>query len=298
MDELSNVSAFLKVVERGSLTSAAAALNCSASTVSKRLKQLEHSVGATLLLRSTHGNAKPTEAGEAYFNEVRTIIRGLENAKDMVRSVNSSLEGQLRVHMTPGTSSIVFPAIMTFVEAYPSLDVQVSVRPEWHDVLHRGFDVTIHSKERDADEVGYTSVEAREIVPVSHAICAAPSYLEKFGRPAVPGELVDHNCLVSIRQPSPHKWWFRRDGGKYAVPVRGRLEADNWITVGEAARAGLGIARVPYIGEGIDPALGLVPIFTDEVVSDRSIWAFMPRLNPVPRKVEALLSFLSEALRR
>lgn len=298
MDELSNLSAFLKVVERGSLTSAAAALHCSASTISKRIKQLEHSVGATLLNRSTHGKARPTEAGQAYFDQVRTIIRELENARESVRSVTDSLEGQLRVHLTPGTGQmVIMPLIFRFMREHPALHVMVSIRPDEHDVLHRGFDLSIHSKDARAGDIGYTSIEARELVKVDYVICAAPAYLAEHGRPVRPEELADHNCLVSIRQPSPHQWWFRRDGAEYAVDVSGTLEADNWTTVHEAALAGLGIVRMMRIGGVPDPqATGLVPLFADDVVSGRSIWALMHRMQPTPRKIQVFLDFLKAQL--
>lgn len=298
MDELGNLSAFLKVVERGSLTSAAAALHCSASTISKRLKQLEHSVGATLLNRSTHGRAYPTEAGRAYFDQVRTIVRELENARESVRSVNETLEGQLRVHLTPGTGQMVLmPLIFRFMREHPALRIMVSIRPDGHDVLHRGFDLSIHSKDAKEGEIGYTSIEARELVKVDYVICAAPAYLAARGTPARPEDLSDHNCLVSVRQASPHQWWFRRDGFEYPVNVSGTLEADNWTTAFEAALEGLGIVRMMRIGDLSHPtASALVPIFTDDVVSGRSIWALMHRMEPTPRKIEAFCNFLRTEL--
>lgn len=298
MDEISNLSAFIKVVEKGSFTAAAIALNCSTSSISKRINQLEHAVGATLLNRSTHGNANLTEAGSAYFSRVRTIIRELESARESVKSVSDSLQGSLKVHLTPGTGQrLALPAILRFIKAYPSLSVEISVSPESYDILHRGFDVSIHSGGKNDEELSQATIEARELVEARYVICASPSYFERFGKPATPQELESHNCLVSVRQPSPHKWWFRMGYKKFAVSVHGNLVADNWTTIYEAAKAGLGIARMLCLNPKAD--LGnLEPIFPDLTVSDRSVWALTLRMQPLPRKIEVFLAFLTEELRR
>lgn len=299
MDEISNLSAFIKVAEKGSFTGAALALNCSTSSISKRINQLEHAVGATLLNRSTHGNASLTEAGAAYFKRVRTIIQELESAKESVKDVAGSLQGTLKVHLTPGTGQrLALPAILQFAATYPSLTMEISVRPESFDILHQGFDVSIHSGGKNDDELSQATIEARELIATRYVICAAPSYFERFGKPSDPRELEKHNCLVSVRQPSSHKWWFRTGHKKFAVSVRGNLVADNWTTVYEAAKAGLGIARMLCVNPETDLGGVLEPIFSDLVVSDRSIWALTPRMRPTPRKIDVFLTFLTEQLRR
>lgn len=299
MDEISNLSAFIKVVEKGSFTAAAYALNCSTSSVSKRINQLEHAVGATLLNRSTHGYANLTEAGSAYFNRVRSIIHELESAKESVKNVAESLQGTLKVHLTPGTGvRLALPSVLQFVKAYPSLTVEVSVRPESYDILHQGFDVSIHSGGKNDDELGYTTIEARELVEARYVICASPAYFEKHGMPTDPRELSNHNCLVSVLQPSSHKWWFKSGHKKFAVNVQGNFMADNWTTVYDAAKAGLGIARMLCVNPDLDLDGSLQPIFTDMVVSDRSVWALTPRMRPLPKKIELFLSFITQELRQ
>jgi DNA-binding transcriptional LysR family regulator len=299
VDEISNLSAFIKVVEKGSFTAAAFALNCSASSISKRINQLEHVVGATLLNRSTHGHASLTEAGAAYFNRVRMIIQELEQAKESVKNVAETVQGSLKVHLTPGTGQrLALPGILEFAKAYPALTIEISVRPESYDILHQGFDVSIHSSGKNDEELSYATIEARELIGAQYVICAAPSYFAKYGTPTDPHELESHNCLVSIRQPSSHKWWFRAGHKKFAVDVRGNLVADNWTTVYEAAKSGLGIARMLCINAQTDLGGVLQPIFSDLVVSDRSIWALTPRMQPIPRKIDVFLTFLMEELRR
>jgi DNA-binding transcriptional LysR family regulator len=299
MEEIGDLYAFIKVIEKKSFTAAASALNCSTSSISKKITQLEHAVGAKLLNRSTHGMANLTEAGMIYFGRVRKIIYELESAKESARDVGQSLQGTLKVHITPGTGlRIAVPAILQFMKSYPSLSVDISVRPESYDILRQGFDVSICNISPNDPGINYSMVEARELVKAQYAICASPSYFEKFGRPSHPRELTQYNCLVSIRQPSPQKWWFRLGRKKFAVKVQGTLVADNGAVVYEAAKAGMGIARILRVNSSPGPTRDLEPIFSDLVVSDRTIHALIPRMRPLPRKIEAFVAFMTEELQR
>lgn len=298
MDEISNLSAFIRVVEKGSFTSAALVLNCSTSSISKRVNQLERAVGAKLLNRSTHGVTTLTQEGSAYFDCARTIIEKLEAARECVRDVTDSLQGTLKVHLTPGTGlRIALPAILKFIRSYPALRLDIAVRPENFNILQQGFDVSIHSGGKHDEELSYATVEARELVEARYVICASRAYFEQRGKPSEPRELEKHNCLVSLRHPTPHKWWFRADRRKFAVNVQGNLVADNWTTVHEAANAGLGIARMLCVDAQAELGGVLEPIFSDLVVSDRSVWALTPRLRPMPRKISFFLDFLRRELR-
>jgi DNA-binding transcriptional LysR family regulator len=299
MNEISNLSAFVKVVEKESFTAAAFALNSSPSSVSKKINQLEHEVGAKLLNRSTHGMVSLTEAGAIYFERVSRIIYDLESAKESVRDAAQSLQGKLKVHITPGTGlRIALPAILNFMKAYPSILVEISARPEVYNVLQQGFDVSVHSGSVHDSGISDASVEARELVKALYTICASPSYFEKHGKPAHPRDLATHNCLVSARQHSPDKWSFRIGQEKLSVNVRGSLVADNWTIIYEAAKAGLGIARMLHLNSILEPDGLLDPIFSNLVISDRSVWALIPRMDPVPRKIDLFLKFLSEEMQR
>jgi DNA-binding transcriptional LysR family regulator len=298
MDGIANLAAFLKVIEKGSLTGAAIALNCTTSTISKRIKQLEYTTGATLLHRSTHGNAYPTEAGTTYFEHVRTIMQDLEVAKRAVQDVIGTVEGRLKVHLTPGTGqTIVLPSIINFIKHHPQLEIELSIQPEDYDILGKGFDITISSKGADSEDIGYTSIDARELTEAHYMILASQEYLDRHGTPQEPEELIGYNCLISNRQPSPHQWWFRRGFKKFAVNVRGSFESDNWLSVYEAAKAGLGIVRMLRLHGDDNLRDDMVSLFSDKIVSQRSIWALTPRMDPTPKKIDTFLKFVTADIR-
>lgn len=297
MDEIANMTAFVKVVETASFTAAAFALNCSTSSISKKINRLEYDVGAKLINRSTHG-LNLTEAGAIYLERARKILYEIESARDSVQEVTQSLSGTLKVHMTPGTGiRIALPAVLQFIKSYPTLSVEISVRPDVIDILRLGFDVSILSAGIGDAMVNHSGVEARELSRARYLICAAPAYFQRYGKPTHPQELAEHNCLISMRQSSPHKWWFRNGRKRFAVNVHGNLVADDWTIIYEATLAGLGISRVLNLPADLQPNGQLEPIFSDMLTSDRAVWAVVPRLRPMPRKIDLFLKFLSERLK-
>jgi DNA-binding transcriptional LysR family regulator len=231
-----------------------------------------------------------------YFERARRIIYEIESAKESVLELTRSLHGTLKVHMTPGTGLVfAMPAILAFMEAYPSLTVEISIRPEAVDILRMGFDVSIRSGALDEDDFNLASIDAHQLSKAQYAIVASRRYIDLKGRPEHPEELINHNCLVSARQHSPNKWWFWQNHKKFAVNVNGTLFADNWSVIYDAARAGLGVARLLQtypVQRNFDDLEILFPNWT---IPDRVIWAMTPHMRPMPKKISVFLDFMRAA---
>lgn len=293
MDAINNMTVFVRVVEKESFTAAANVLNCSTSSISKRINQLEHDVGAKLLNRTTHSVLSLTEAGKIYFERARRIIYEIESAKESVLELTQSLNGTLKVHMTPGTGlTIALPAVIEFMKTYPSLTVEVSIKPEVIDILRMGFDVSIRSGAIEEDDINLASIDAHRLSKAQYAIAASPEYLSRRGRPVHPTDLVKHNCLISSRQHSPTRWWFWQEHKKFSVEVSGTLFADNWSVIYDAARSGLGIARLLQIHPAQHKFESLEILFPHLTIPDRVIWALTPHMRPMPKKISVFLDFM------
>lgn len=296
--DIGDLLAFVKVVEQEGFTAAAGALNCTTSSISKKINRLEHIVGAKLINRSTH-SLHLTEAGAAYFERTRKIITDLEDAQESVREVTNKLSGTLKIHMTPGAGQrLVLPWILEFMRRYPSLSIHVSDRSEAANILRAGFDVSIQSAAATGIECP-PGVEARELSRAGFLIYGSRSYFERNGRPSEPHALVDHNCLISQRQRSADRWWFTDGKKKFAVNVRGNLVTDDWAVIYDAIRAGLGIGRLLNLSASprFVPSGDLEAIFTDCVPADRVLWALVPSVRPMPRKIQVFVDFLAKGLR-
>jgi DNA-binding transcriptional LysR family regulator len=297
MTEIGDLLAFVKVVEKEGFTAAASALNCSTSSISKKITRLEHKVGAKLINRSTHG-LHLTEAGSTYFERTQKIIADLEDARDSVREVTNKLSGTLKVYMTPGPGNrLVMPWILDFIRRYPLLQVRVSDRMDAVNILRSGFDVSIQTDAVTGIDCP-PGVVAHELSRAGYLIYGSRAYFERHGRPAHPRDLVNHNCLISVAQRSPDRWWFMEGKKKFSVNVNGNLVADDWAVIYDAVLAGLGIARVFDLSPPrFVPHADLEVLFANNVVADRALWAQVPIAKPMPRKIRVFLDFLTKSLR-
>lgn len=239
----------------------------------------------------------PTEAGKRFFEKARRIIAETESALEEIKSIDEDVLGILRLHMTPGTGrTMALPIVYDFMRDYPLLKVEIEVKASAVDILNDGFDISIRSGGGEYDTyLKYpASVASVKLAAAEYRICASPAYLQRSGQLASPHELVHHRCLVYAVQPNPKVWWFRDGERRFCVEVDGHMLANDWSVIYDAAVAGLGIARV------IAPSITgdrLVPVLSEYVEADRGVWAFYPRMQPLPRKTQLLLSYLEDRLK-
>src|SRR3981189_2744524 len=115
MDRLAAMQAFVRVVETGSFSAAARALNMGQPAISKTVAQLEKRLGVRLLLRSTHG-LTPTEAGQGFYQRAKRAIEEADEAEAAARGANASLSGELRISAATTFARLhVVPRLATFL---------------------------------------------------------------------------------------------------------------------------------------------------------------------------------------
>lgn len=144
--------------------------------------------------------------------------------------------------------------------------------------------------------LGDSSLVARKIAGGRRVICVAPAYLERRGRPAMPEELLSHDCLVLRGLARLTAWPFRSATGLQTLTVRGVATTDSAEALRDMALAGLGIIRVSAVLVTRDIAEGrLVPLFEKLHVSEEVlVWAVMaPGRHRLPR-VQVFVDFLTQ----
>ena len=128
--DLNKLNTFVRVAQRRSFTKAAAELRTTPSVVSKRMKELEESLGFSLLNRSTHGLVL-TEAGEGLFQQCLEMLARLDDYVTERRNIETGPFGTLRVQATSDYArSILAPLTTRFVQRRPGVRVHLSVVPE------------------------------------------------------------------------------------------------------------------------------------------------------------------------
>lgn len=290
MENLADIAVFVRVVDAGSFTGAAEALNISQPVVSKAVTRLEERLGARLLNRTTR-RLSLTEAGAELYRRSLHALKQIEDAELEVARYQTEPRGTLRVN-APMSFSIVHlaPVMHEFLASFPGVSLEMTLDDGFADLVEGGYDLIVRiGKLRDS------SLVARRISPARLAICASPAYLEKHGEPQTADDLLNHNCLMYTLGSSPRAWRLvSPEGEERMVPLRGNVASNNGLAERAFAVNGVGIAMLPtfYIGE--DLRAGRLKCFLrDWIPQDVSIYAVYAERRNLTPKVRAFIDFLA-----
>jgi DNA-binding transcriptional LysR family regulator len=240
MDQLRAIRYFSKVAETGSFTRAAVAFGVPPSSLSRRVADLEKSLGAALLKRSTRA-VKLTEVGQIYYNEIQDILNQLEQSNETVRSYQTKPMGQLRISSMVGFGErILMPLLGEFSELYPEIILDVSLSDELSALGRDDVDLAIRGGYAPNERVLAIRLMDNDFVPV-----AAPGYLTQMGVPRNVMELRHHKGLYFRTPNGPSPWLCKMDGQWHDVSGLAVAVSNNGRWLAEKAVAGQGIMMAP-----------------------------------------------------
>jgi len=240
MKQLSEFQVFNSVVDHGGFAAAARALGITRSAVCRRIEGLEKRLGVRLLDRTTRSISR-TDAGETLYQYSARIQSDIVEAEMVVSEFSEEPRGTLKV-----TSPImiglhkVIPLLPGFLARYRHIRVQLDLSDDLTDPALADHDLGLRWGEQPASALIITrTAESRQI------LCAAPSYLSKFGEPKTPKDLLRHNCVMMSRLGlSSNEWAFIIDGEAISLKVSGNFVVNGGHGNYEAVIAGLGIGRM------------------------------------------------------
>lgn len=297
MNWLQSVEVFLEVAQLGSLSSAGRKLGMSPATVSRQVSSLEQLLNATLFHRSSR-QMSLTEAGHTYKSLIEPIISQIEEASLAVEQLQSNPCGILRVHsrMMVGQQYLV-PLLPEFLALYPDVDVDLSMSNFAVDVIEQGLDVDIR-----IGKLSDSSLHARRIANSRRLVVAAPSLLDKIAHQLTsPADLAQVDCLTYRLQQGAVIWRFMRGMEEIEVPVTGRFQTNNGMSILAAVIDGAGVALMSDWAVREMLADGrLVALFTDYKAShsdyENGIYAVFEKRDYLPGKTRVFIDFLCERL--
>ena len=214
MDRLLSMEVFVAVVELGSLTAAAALHEMSPAMAAKHLKNLETRLGLRLMVRTTRRQSL-TEAGQAYFARCKGILAEIRDAEQGAEAMREAAR-QSAHHLD---------RVLRFVRpdaGHRRLPVHLSGR-ERGTVAERSGGRPVASRYDLAVRIGEpadSGLIARGLGRYQMMVCAAPSYLERYGTPATPADLVRHQCRISrTGAVAPAGAWAMAMAARRAIPA-------------------------------------------------------------------------------
>jgi len=250
MDKLRAMQTFVAIIDEGSLTAAARALDSSLPAVVRTLAALEEALGVRLLNRTTR-RLSLTAEGQAYLDSCRHILGAVMEAEQRLTEQHGEPSGTLVV-----TAPVLFgqmyvaPAVTRFLQCYPGVSCRLIQLDRVVNLLEEGIDVGIRiSPLEDSTLIAQTVGEIRRV------IVASPAFLASHGSVQHPRELLSANCLRSTGTGRA-SWTFYENGHEVALSVSGNLELNHSLTAVEACVAGVGYGQflsyqvAPYLVDG------------------------------------------------
>ena len=289
MDRIQGIKLFVRVVDLGSFSKAAADMGIGQPSATKLVAQLEAKLGARLLHRSTHG-VTPTEIGLLYYQKCKLITHHVEEAESVAALMQSQVQGGLRISTSVAFGRrVMAPLVMRFMQLHPKLQVELSFEDRYVDLVEQGIDVAIRMG-RLAD----STLGARFIGINPWVVVAAPDYLARRGVPASPADLAQHDALIYSTVQGDARWLFSgADGRAQPTTVRGPLRSNNLSALLAAARGGRGLAALPWYVAHESVKTGAVqPVLADWKLPSQEVHAVYPSPRQVPAKVIGFVEWL------
>lgn len=286
MESFEGLIEFVAVAESQGFSAAAKQLGCSVSHVSRQVSRLEKRLGSALLARTTR-MVSLTQAGQAYYQQCKDLVIGLQQANEQIHSQQYQLNGTLRVSAA-GTfaEQYVAPALMGFALKHPDLTIDMDFNSRKTNFIEDGIDFAIrYGKLSDSGLV------ARKLLDRPMMAVASPTYLKKHGIPKQPSQLKNHSCIIANND----HWQFDHKGTLENIKVSGQWQSNNAHSVIAACEQGLGIAYMPKINFNLSVTSGkLKPVLESYWSQGSSSWIVYQNKRFLPMRARLAIDHLLE----
>ena len=238
MDKLYAIEAFIKIVDAGSITAAAEALDVSQPAMVRTLAALERDLGVRLLNRTTR-RMSLTDEGRDYYERSRYIVSAVEDAQQSLNARRAAPRGRLRIASSvPFGRMFVAPVVAEFLAEQPELNIELLLLDRIVDLVEEGMDVAVRIA-----RLPDSSMVAHAIGETQRVIVASPALIKSGGTPKKPEDLRGKRCVTFTGVASPGHWNFHAGRKRLAVPVNSAL-VTNQIDAGvQACVQGIGYGQ-------------------------------------------------------
>lgn len=290
MARLDSLIIFTTVVKANNFTNAAHHLGLTPSAVSKQISLLEDRLGVRLLNRTTR-SVSPTEAGQLFFNRCSRLLEDLEEAEHMVKDLETSPRGTLKISATPTFGRAMLMKIFSkFLEQYPDVNFDLTLADKGMDLVREGIDLAIH-----LGSLQDSRLVARPVAKQRVVLTASQGYIDKHGRPEGLKDLVNHHILMVSGIDFAEPRWIKR-----FIKEAGLTDKDRRFTVNdldtlcEATLNDMGITALPIymIREHLDSGR-LVNLMPEITFPTRTIHVVYPENRYLSAKSRAFVDFMA-----
>lgn len=289
MDNIRALRAFVEVSDAGSFVKAAQRMNCSTTTVSRLVRELETELGTPLLLRTTR-NVRLNSTGTKRLSECRRIIDAIDALNQSGDTEPRALGGELKVTTTTTFAQRrLIPLLPEFLEQHPRLKIHWHLNDERIDLAAQGVDMAVrvaHLKD--------SGMVARRLGSVEIWLVASPDLLRREGHPRQLNDIASMSCAVCTVPHFRNRWPLHPDA---------LVDGPVWTDCGDASRevaiAGLGVAFLPdFMVEDAVRDGRLIRLFAKQSLAAVELAILYPGRKQITAAAAAFGEFLARKLRQ
>ncbi len=288
MNQFKQISTFVEVVVKGSLSAAARAEGIAPAMIGRRLDALEERLGVKLLQRTTRKIALTNE-GASFLEDCQRILAELQDAEASVSDRSARATGHLAISAPAGFGrQHVAPLMPSFLAEHQDVTLTLNLNDRVVDLIGEGIDVAIRiAALSDSNLVGVKLANNERVV------VASPAYLKRYGMPAALDDLTKHNCLALSSEGSQRGWTFRQNGKNVTLKVSGNMVCNDGAVLHDWALTGKGLAWRSMWEVGAEIESGkLVTVLDEFAAPGNDIYAVFAQRRHLPLRIRALVDFL------
>ncbi|MCW8328390.1 LysR family transcriptional regulator [Photobacterium sp. SDRW27] len=287
---LDDLKLFTTVVQLGSFTAAANALDLPRANVSRRIGELEKHLNAQLFFRTTR-KLRLTQHGEIYYRELQKIVAGIERAQEAMYQLDDKPVGKVKIGVLPDTDEAIQPILATFQQMYPEIELDVRFSSNsYQDIYEQGLDLAFH-----VGQLQDSSFIARHITKISRILLASPTYIAQYGQPETVEDIADHRCIC-YRWPDGNleDVWHFTDSEIRVFP---KLSSNSTNFVRRSMIAGQGISFLPLLLAASAMENGeLVRVLPEYQSKTEDFWLLYPNRHGISHATRLLIDHLLEEI--
>ncbi|HEU4853617.1 MAG TPA: LysR family transcriptional regulator [Telluria sp.] len=294
MGQFRQISTFVEVVARGSLSAAARAEGIAPAMIGRRLDALEQRLGVKLLQRTTRKLAL-TDEGAAFLEDCRRILAEMQEAEAAVAERSARATGHLVISAPAGFGrQHVAPLLPSFLAEHRDVTANLNLNDRVVDMVGEGVDVAIRiASLEDSSLVGVKLSDNQRVV------VASPAYLKRRGVPKSLDDLQRHNCLAISNEGSQRGWTFRDNGKNVTLKVAGNMQCNDGEVLHDWALAGKGLAWRSMWEVAAEIEAGKLRTVLDQYAAPgNDIYAVFAQRRHLPLRIRAFVEFLRRSYAR
>jgi len=263
---------FVQIVEAGSLTKAANALDTSLPTVVRTLASLEKHLNIRLLNRTTRKITLTVE-GQLYLERCKKILFDIEDAELELSAQQSKPRGKLRI-TAPSLfgSSRIMPLVSKFLKDNEQVEVDLLLLDRNVNLVEEGVDVAIR-----IGPLEDSSMVAKNVGYLRQVICGTPEFIGSLPAITHPKDLLKIPCIRFTGLSHGSHWYLYEKKKIHNIAVSGPVICNQVVASRKAVCDGLGLGM-------------FLSYQVEEQIKSGELQIVLSNFEPEPRPVSVVYS--------